>query len=60
MEDVHEFQRFNSEDDSDKKIYFAGEHTCNNSAPGLDIGTIHGAYTSGRVAAECLLKHCED
>merc|ERR1712087_324863 len=29
MEDVHEFQRFNSEDDSDKKekIYFAGEHT---------------------------------
>jgi len=36
MEDVHEFQRFNSEDDSDKKekIYFAGEHTCNNSIPG--------------------------
>ena len=60
MEDVHEFQRFNSGDDSDKKIYFAGEHTCNNSIPGLDIGTIHGAYTSGRVAAECLLKNCED
>jgi len=56
MEDVHEFQRFNSEYDSDEKIYFAGEHTCNNSMPGLDIGTIHGAYTSGRVAAECLLK----
>ena len=57
MEDVHEFQRFNSGDDSNEKMmYFAGEHTCNNSIPSLDIGTIHGAYTSGRVAAECLLK----
>ena len=53
MKDVDEFQTFNM---TSEGIYFAGEHTCNNSIAGLDIGTVHGAYISGRVAAEELLK----
>ena len=54
MKDVDEFQTFNM---TSERIYFAGEHTCNNSIAGLDIGTVHGAYISGRVAAEGLLKN---
>ena len=53
MKDVTQFQTFNSDS---KMIFFAGEHTCDNSVAGLDIGTVHGAYISGQVAAEHLLK----
>ena len=32
------------------------EHTCDNRVRGLDIGTVHGAYLSGRLAAEEALR----
>jgi len=32
-------------------IAFAGEHTCDGSQLGLDMGTVHGAWLSGVVAA---------
>ena len=37
-------------------VYFAGEHTCDNHVRGLDIGTVHGAYLSGRLVAEEVLR----
>jgi len=55
MKDVRAFQKFNSEQGGVEKLYFAGEHTCDGSVAGLDIGTVHGAYLSGRLAAEELL-----
>lgn len=36
-------------------VAFAGEHTCDGSERGLDIGTVHGAWLSGEVAAKGLL-----
>lgn len=35
-------------------VAFAGEHTCDGSASGLDIGTVHGAWLSGVRAARGL------
>eukprot|EP00927_Polykrikos_kofoidii_P055232 TRINITY_DN49517_c0_g1_i1.p1 TRINITY_DN49517_c0_g1~~TRINITY_DN49517_c0_g1_i1.p1 ORF type:complete len:695 (-),score=43.30 TRINITY_DN49517_c0_g1_i1:57-2141(-) len=55
VEDVSAFQQFNAENQN-ASLYFAGEHTCDGSVGGLDIGTVHGAYTSGRKAAEELLR----
>lgn len=55
LEDVSVFQRFNKE--NDRNLYFAGEHTCDGSLSGLDLGTCHGAYISGVKAASQLLLH---
>eukprot|EP01065_Artemidia_motanka_P039228 TRINITY_DN4809_c0_g1_i2.p1 TRINITY_DN4809_c0_g1~~TRINITY_DN4809_c0_g1_i2.p1 ORF type:complete len:491 (+),score=33.17 TRINITY_DN4809_c0_g1_i2:71-1543(+) len=33
-------------------VSFAGEHTCDGSTAGMDIGTVHGAFLSGERAAE--------
>lgn len=57
MEDVHAFQQFNSKQRGVGNLYFAGEHTCDGSVDGLDIGTVHGAYLSGTLAAKELLVH---
>ena len=57
MPDVSTFQNFNQEHGDVEKLYFAGEHTCDGSVAGLDIGTVHGAYLSGRLAAEELLEN---
>merc|ERR1711964_583523 len=32
-------------------LTFAGEHTCDGSSAGLDMGTVHGAWLSGELAA---------
>lgn len=32
-------------------LTLAGEHTCDGAAPGLDMGTVHGAWLSGKRAA---------
>jgi polyamine oxidase len=37
-------------------IAFAGEHTCDGSVRGLDMGTVHGAWLSGELAAKDLTK----
>eukprot|EP00928_Gymnodinium_smaydae_P070327 TRINITY_DN5417_c2_g1_i2.p1 TRINITY_DN5417_c2_g1~~TRINITY_DN5417_c2_g1_i2.p1 ORF type:complete len:577 (+),score=49.67 TRINITY_DN5417_c2_g1_i2:245-1732(+) len=37
-------------------IAFAGEHTCDGSIRGLDMGTVHGAWLSGEIAATKLLE----
>lgn len=56
MADVSAFQMFNVE--NDRNLYFAGEHTCDGSLGGLDIGTVHGAFLSGgKAAAELLRKN---
>eukprot|EP01062_Namystynia_karyoxenos_P044156 TRINITY_DN32426_c0_g1_i1.p1 TRINITY_DN32426_c0_g1~~TRINITY_DN32426_c0_g1_i1.p1 ORF type:complete len:516 (+),score=116.03 TRINITY_DN32426_c0_g1_i1:67-1548(+) len=39
-------------------VAFAGEHTCDGSVGGLDIGTVHGAWRSGELAAEGLVRRC--
>jgi len=36
-------------------VAFAGEHTCDGSLRGLDIGTVHGAWLSGELAARTLI-----
>jgi len=36
-------------------VTFAGEHTCDGSIDGLDMGTVHGAWLSGAHAAQHLL-----
>lgn len=53
MKDVSAFQAYNEE--NDRNLYFAGEHTCDGSIGGLDIATVHGAYISGVKAASELL-----
>ena len=54
FKDVRAFGKYNSKTGHWDRTYFCGEHTCDGS-PGLDIGTIHGAYSSGKLAAEELL-----
>merc|ERR1719150_3176564 len=36
-------------------VAFAGEHTCDGSSHGLDIGTVHGAWLSGEMAVKGLV-----
>lgn len=40
-------------------VGFAGEHTCDGSSSGLDIGTVHGAWLSGIRVAKALLERCQ-
>mmetsp|Transcript_32155 Transcript_32155/g.72179 ORF Transcript_32155/g.72179 Transcript_32155/m.72179 type:complete len:375 (-) Transcript_32155:20-1144(-) len=55
---VHNRGRGESSDDGGgmRGMFFAGEHTCDNHVRGLDIGTVHGAFLSGGLAAEELLR----
>lgn len=40
-------------------LYFAGEHTCDGSIPGLDLGCVHGAWLSGELAAAAAIQQIE-
>jgi monoamine oxidase len=60
MSDVSTFQIFNQVQGGAEKLYFAGEHTCDGCVAGLDIGTVHGAYLSGRLAADNLLEDVQN
>jgi len=37
-------------------LFFAGEHTCDGSVPGDDLGCLHGAYLSGELAANSVVE----
>jgi len=39
-------------------LFFAGEHTCDGSLPGLDLGCVHGAWLSGELAASEAMTFC--
>jgi hypothetical protein len=41
---------------SQGRVAFAGEHTCDGSMSGLDMGTVHGAWVSGQVAVAGLVE----
>jgi len=51
-EDVANFR--SNQECHDSGIYFAGEHTCDGSVPGLDLGCVHGAWLSGELAASTI------
>ena len=53
-EDVRAFR---SNTDCQKRgLFFAGEHTCDGSIPGDDMGCVHGAWVSGELAAKAALQ----
>jgi lysine-specific histone demethylase 1 len=56
--DVKEF-RTNVECRDERRLFFAGEHTCGGSSTlvqGDDMGCVHGAWVSGELAAEAAVK----
>lgn len=57
IKDASAFQLFNTK--NERNLFFAGEHTCDGSTNGLDIGTVHGAFNSGITAATLLLQNRE-
>lgn len=53
-DDVRAFR--SNADCQSRGIFFAGEHTCDGSVPGDDMGCVHGAWVSGEMAAEAAMK----
>eukprot|EP00521_Asterionellopsis_glacialis_P016169 CAMPEP_0195293834 /NCGR_PEP_ID=MMETSP0707-20130614/13496_1 /TAXON_ID=33640 /ORGANISM="Asterionellopsis glacialis, Strain CCMP134" /LENGTH=539 /DNA_ID=CAMNT_0040354639 /DNA_START=22 /DNA_END=1641 /DNA_ORIENTATION=- len=42
----------NDKTSADRGLYFCGEHTCDGSVVGLDIGCVHSAWLSGEMAVD--------
>uniref|UniRef100_A0A7S4K7A5 Amine oxidase domain-containing protein n=1 Tax=Odontella aurita TaxID=265563 RepID=A0A7S4K7A5_9STRA len=52
---LHSMKAFrDNEECMRRNIFFAGEHTCDGSRLGLDIGCAHGAWLSGEIVAKQL------
>lgn len=52
-QDVRNFR--DNKDCQTRGIFFAGEHTCDGSIPGDDMGCVHGAWVSGELASKAAL-----